>query len=302
MNTAAALFCQTGGREKFTHRALWRAVAAACGLHLCAFGHGVLAESPAWQSELNALRLSEATVALLPPARAAEATEADRRLGDLFRQLAARYPREVAIRKAAGDHFWRTGDVDTATSEWEAAQALDPADAETASSLGSARLHEGQTRRACEQFQRAVAARPDAARYHFELANVLYLFRHELTGLPSLPDEAATFHEALAQFRLARDLAPGSMEYARAYAETFYGVPDPDWHEALEAWERVRALSADAPDFVLGQLARVSLRLGQTDEAERYLAAIQDPRFADLRAALHQQAAELRRRMSASPP
>lgn len=292
MNTATAPRCQSAGRGKF---ARWIATAAGC-LLLSAVTGAMPDQLPTWQSELNALRLSEVAVALLPPSQSAEAAAADQRLGELFRQLTTRYPGEAAVRKAAGDHFWRTGDTGTATAEWEAAQALNPDDADTASALGSARLREGQTRRACEQFQRAAAARPGVARYHFDLGNVLFVFRHELAGLPSVPDEAAALRGALAEFRQARDLAAGNVEYARAYAETFYGLPEPDWREALEAWECVRVLSQDAPDFALGHLARVSLRLNQPDQVERYLELIHDPRFAGLQKKLRQQADDLRGR------
>lgn len=295
MNTAAAPRCQSAGPGNFARRARRRIATAAGCLFLGAALRAAPAEPPAWQGELDALRLSDAAVALLPPARAAEAADAERRLGELFRGLAARYPREAAVRRAAGDHFWRTGETGPAVAEWEAAQGLDPDDADVASALGSARLREGQVRRACEQFQRAVAARPGVARHHFDLGNVLYLFRHGLVGLPSVPDEAAALRGALAEFRQARDLAAGNAEYARAYAETFYGVPEPDWREALDAWERVRALSGEAPDFALSHLARVSLRLGRPDDAERFLESIHNPQFAGLQAKLRRQAEELRR-------
>ena len=299
MNTAAALCCQTTRPGKLARRSRWLPAAALC-LFLSAASQGAPAEPPAWQGELNALRGSDTAIALLPPARAAEAADADRRLGELFRGLAARYPHEAAVRKAAGDHFWRVGDANTAAAEWEAAQDLDPTDAETADALGNARLRDGRTRLACEQFRRAVAARPGLARYHFELGNVLYLFRHQLPGLPDLPDEAAALRESLAQFRAARDLASGNAEFARAYAETFYGVPDPDWPEALKAWQHVRTLSPDEPDFALGHLVRVSLRLSQPDEAERYLEMMHDPRYAATRATLRRLVADWRQRRASS--
>ena len=296
MNTAAAPRCQSGGRGKFTRLSRrWIATLAGC-LFLPAVIGAAPDEPPSWQSELNALCLSDAAVALLPRAQSTEAAATAGRLGELFRQLTARYPAEAAVRKAAGDHFWRTGDTRVATAEWEAAQALDPGDADTANALGSARLREGQIRRACEQFQRATAARPEVARYHFDLGNVLFVFRHELAGLSSVPDEAAALRGALAELRRARDLAADNMEYARAYAETFYGVPDPDWSEAFDAWERVRVLSGSTPDFALSHLARVSLRLNQPDQAERFLETIHDPQFAGLQAKLRQQAEKLRER------
>lgn len=298
MDTAAALRCQTGGRGKFARRVGTLAVVA--GLGLVAVSRGAEPPPPSWQNELDVLRLSDAAVPLLSRTRMADAADADQRLGELFRQLASRYPHEAAVRRAAGDHFWRTGETRVAVGEWEAAQALDPADAETADALGGARLRDGQTRLACEQFRRAVAARPGVARYHFQLGNVLYLFRHQLAGLPDLPDETAVVREALAQLRSARDLAAGNMEFARAYAETFYGVPDPNWSEALEAWEQVRSLSGDAPDFPLSHLARVSLRLGRPEDAEQYLAMIHHPGFAGLQATLRRQAASLRKRAAGS--
>ena len=289
MNSAAVLFCQT------VVAALWWSASLS----------GADSPSPEWQKELDTLRLSEATVALLPPGRADQADEARRRLDLLFRRLVARYPREAAVRKAAGEHYWREDHPAAAITEWEAARALDPADGDTASALGGARLREGLSRAACEEFQRAVAAQPEVARYHFELGNVLYLFRHQLTGLPDLPDEPAVLRESLTQLRAARDLAAGNVEYARAYAETFYGVPDPEWREALDAWDRVRVLSADAPDFALSHLARISLRLNKPDEAESYLGMMHDPRFAPAQATLRRQVAHWRRREAdrgAAPP
>ena len=295
MNTAAALRCQSAGRGNFARLARWWVITAAGCLFLGATVMSAPAEPPAWQSELNTLRASETVIALLSPDRAAEADDARRRLDMLYRRLVARYPRESAVRKAAGDHYWREDHVSNAIIEWEAAQALDPTDADTSSALGGARLHEGLPRAACQEFQRAVAAQPRAARYHFELGNVLYVFRHQLTGLPDLPDENAVIREALVQLREAQDLAGTNVEFARGYAETFYGVPDPDWREALDAWEHVRVLTKEAPDFALSHLARVSLRLNRPDDAERYLDMIHDPKFSGLQAKLRQQASKLRR-------
>ena len=297
MNSAAVLSCQTRAQGKFA-----AGLAATAALLWSVSGAAAEPSPPEWQQELNALRLSEATVALLPPDRAAEADKANRRLDTLFRRLVGRYPRDAAVRKAAGDHYWREDHTAAAVTEWQVVQTLDPSDAETASALGGAWLREGLPRAACEQFRRAVAARPEVARYHFEFGNVLYLFRHQLTGLPDLAGEPATIREALAELRSARDLASGNTEYARGYAETFYGVPDPDWQEARDAWEHVRALSADAPDFALGHLARVSLKLGRPDEARKYLDMIHDPRFTDLQAKLRQQLQTLGRDGSPSGP
>lgn len=299
MNTATRLPCQTsGGRLPFRDLRLF----ILCGSFIlsCAVGWAAPPEPPVWQRELDIVRLTETTVALVTTDRPAEAAASEQRVGELYRQLAAKYPAQAAVRKAVGDHFWKTGNTAAAVLEWQAAQTLEPTDAETASALGSAWLREGQTRAAREQFQRAVDARPDVARHHFDLANVLFVFRREFVGGPARPDEASVANEALAHFRRASELAAGNREFARAYAETFYGLPSPDWKEGLAAWDHVRSLNLDSPDLAIGHLARISLRLGKPEQAERYLDLIHDPAFDPVKASLHRQVEEMKQKAATS--
>ena len=137
---------------------------------------------------------------------------------------------------------------------------------------------------------------PGVASYHFDLGNVLYLFRRDLVAppTPGLPDEQAALTQALAQFRRAAELAPGDLRLALAYAETFYVFPAPDWTQALAAWETVLLLSGEKSDFPNSHLARISLRMGRPDDAAEYLARIHDPTFDDLKAKLLQKADEQR--------
>jgi tetratricopeptide (TPR) repeat protein len=231
------------------------------------------AAPPAWQQDLSALRLVESAASLAQgddPARA-------RKLAQLYRDLAAKYPDENAVQRACGDYFAQAGDRDAAVSYWRRAQALDPHDARSADSLGSIALAQTDVREATREFQLAVDAEPDNANYHFELANVLYLFRHQLADQNALS-------EALDHFRCASDLAPNDRRFALAYAETFDIFPAPDWDAALAAWQKVRTLSAPATDFADSHLARISLRLGRLEDARHYLDAIHDPKFDALRA------------------
>lgn len=300
MNTATFSPCQTSGQQTRADRL--RRLLLLTGLFLaCPIGRAAPPEPSTWQRELDAVRLADATAAQVTAGKPAEGAATEKRLDELYRQLAAKYPDRAAVHKAAGDHFWRSGDTVSAVSEWQAAQALDPADAETASALGSAWLRDGQTGAAREQFQRAVDARPDAARSHFDLANVLFVFRRDFVGSPALPDEASVLHQALAHFRRASELAAGNGEFARAYAETFYGVPNPDWTEGFAAWEHVRSLNAASPDFATGHLARISLRLGKPEQAEAYLDSIHDPAFAPIKASLRRQAEEMKQKAATTP-
>jgi tetratricopeptide (TPR) repeat protein len=272
------------------------------GAALTAFSQSPAPAVPAWQRDLAAAQVLQ-TAAALATSRDPAAAQVQRdRLGQLYRDLAAKYPNENAVQHAAADYFGATGNRDLAIRDWHRAETLDPQDAAGAEALGSAALARGDVREARSQFQRAVDARPGEALYHFDLANVLYLFRHDLANPPGPAGSEAVMVSSLEQFRLASDLAPQDARLAQAYAETFYMLAKPDWTGALAAWEKVRSLNAPNSDFANGNLARISLRLGRPEETDKYLDAIRDPGFAGLKAKLHAQAADLRRQQAPPAP
>lgn len=123
----------------------------------------------------------------------------------------------------------------------------------------------GRTALSAAQFQRAVASAGDVAACHYNLGNVEFVMRRDLAAAWQM-ETPMLLHKALAEYREASRLSPQNMEYARGYAETFYGTPDPDWSEAEAAWKHVLSLSPQA-DFANLQLARVSLKLGPKEEA-----------------------------------
>ena len=303
MNTAPRVACQTssgtGLRRAFilplaglVAICLWPSVPPAAGQSPAAAPPDTAAR-PAWQEERTAARLREATLCAAPGKDPAEAAARDERMSALYRELAGKYPDRAAVQKARGEYAWQHERAVEAIPSLRRAEALDPADADTADVLASAELQLGRTREAAAQWQQAVRASPADPRYHFALANALFLFRHELLDPTTFPNEEAVFAKALEEFRQAAALAPQDLAYARAYAETFYAVPHPDWEQARSAWQAVRALSGADTDFPNSHLARVSLRMKRPEEAEAYLALIHTPDFADLKAKLHAQAARL---------
>ena len=206
---------------------------------------------------------------------------------------AAGIPISRRFNEPCGDFFADAGDKASAFAYWLRAQKLAPGDANIAATLGSAYLQAGDTRGAADQFQRAVDAKPDEASFQTNLANVLYLFRHDLVNPPALPDAEAVLSAALEHFRLAAQLSPKDRGLAQAYAETFYAMAKPDWTQALGAWQMVLALSSEDPDFANSHLARVSLRLKHPQEAETYLDQLHRPDFFDLQTKLRAQAKKM---------
>jgi len=86
----------------------------------------------------------------------------------------------------------------------------------------------GRTADSADQFARAIELAGENAAYHFNLANVEFMLRHDLSVAWRV-DQPDLLRRALAEFREASRLSPRDMEYARAYAESFYGTPDADW-------------------------------------------------------------------------
>ncbi len=216
---------------------------------------------------------------------------ARRRAQVAYEKILQEHPASASAHLAYAEFLFENGNLRTASVHWRQAQRLDPGNAATANSLGGAYLRMGRAAESAAQFSRAIELASENAAYHFNLANVEFMLRHDLGAawnveLPEL------LRRALAEFRTASRLAPNDVEYARAYAETFYGLPDPDWAEAAAAWKHVLALSPKG-DFAYLQLARISLKRGDAREARRCLAKLTDTRSEGLKRKLLAQADRL---------
>jgi tetratricopeptide (TPR) repeat protein len=227
--------------------------------------------------ELQAARLLETALT----ARDAEPAEW-RKLSQIYRGLETRHPSVAAIRTAHGELLWKLEKKDAAVKKWHEAVALQPTEATALNHLGGSYLTAGQPARAVEFYERATQAEPANAMFHFNLANVSFMFRHEMPE----PEEAV-FKRALTHFAEASRLLPGNPEFARAYAETFYLLPQPDWKEALAAWKRFYEVTQQK-EFALANLARVHMKLGEKAEARACLAQVQSPEYQRLKTRLTQ--------------
>ena len=213
------------------------------------------------------------------------------RVEQMYYQLVRDNPQSVPAQNALAAFLWKNGDPEAAVEHWRTAQRLDPKNGEAASSLGGAYLRIGRVREAAEQFLLAVRSESNNPDYHFDLGNVEFIFRHDLTAAWKI-DSAELLRRALFQFREASRLAPTDPEYARAYAETFYAMPNPDWNEAQVAWQHYLELSTNR-NFAYLQLARVSLKRHKKAEALSFLNKISDPSFSWLKEKLRKQAEAL---------
>jgi cytochrome c-type biogenesis protein CcmH/NrfG len=213
------------------------------------------------------------------------------RVEQMYYQLIRDNPESVPVQNALAAFLWKNGKPEAAVEHWRTAQRLEPKNAEAASSLGGAYLRIGLVREAADQFLLAVRSESNNPDYHFDLGNVEFIFRRDLTAAWKI-DSAELLQRALFQFREASRLAPTDLEYARAYAETFYGMPNPDWKEAQVAWQHYLELSTNR-NFAYLQLARVSLKQRKKAEALSFLDKISDSSFSQIKEKLRKQAEAL---------
>lgn len=202
----------------------------------------------------------------------------------VFADLEAKYPRDATIKNGYAEFLWSKGERNRAVKTWLEAEQLDPNNGAVLDHLGGNAVAVGEVKKAADYYGRAVKSAPDNADYHFSYANVVFLFRHDLHDTEH-PESDSRIDEALKHFADAARLAPMNAEYARAFAETFYSVPQPDWREALKAWQHLYDISAQK-DFALVNLARVHMKMGNKPEARAALAQVQDPKFARMKGRL----------------
>jgi tetratricopeptide (TPR) repeat protein len=198
------------------------------------------------------------------------------RVEQMYYQLVRDNPQSVPAQNALAAFLSKNENLEAAVEHWRTAQRLEPENGEAANRLGGAYLRMGRVREAAEQFLIAVRSESDNPDYHFDLGNVEFVLRDDLTAAWKI-DSTELLQRALFQFREASRLAPMDLEYARAYAETFYGMPNPDWKEAQIAWQHYLDLSTNGNrNFAYLHLARVSVKQHKKAEALSFLDKITD--------------------------
>jgi tetratricopeptide (TPR) repeat protein len=213
------------------------------------------------------------------------------RVEQIYYQLVRDHPQSVPAQNALAAFLSKNGKVEAAVEHWRTVQRLQPDNGEAANSLGGAYLRMGRVREAARQFLLAVRFESDNPDYHFDLGNVEFVFRRDLMAAWKI-DSAELLERALFQFREASRLAPTDREYARAYAETFYGMPNPDWSEAQVAWQHYLELSTDR-NFAYLHLARVSVKRHKKAEALSFLDKVSGSSYSEVKGKLRKQAEAL---------
>src|SRR4030095_9281437 len=129
------------------------------------------------------------------------------RVEQIYYQLVRDNPQSAPAQNALAAFLSKSGKAEAAIEHGRAAQRLDPKNGEAANRLGGAYLRMGRVREAAGQFLLAVHCESDNPDYHFDLGNLEFVFRRDLTAAWKI-DSAELLQRALFQFREASRLAP----------------------------------------------------------------------------------------------
>jgi tetratricopeptide (TPR) repeat protein len=201
-----------------------------------------------------------------------------------------------------GSVWWKSGRVDDAIREYQAALKITPESPVARNNLGSAFLKQGKVVEAIEEFRRVLSRDPQSITGRFNLAGALLRSGRateavaEYEKVLAIKPDFAQAHlalghalmrserldDAIAQFKIAVQLQPGHAHARNSLATAF--AAKQQWGEAIRCWRETLEIDpnnvaaqsglawtlATAPDPTLRDGAAalaISQRLSQTTEA-----------------------------------
>jgi tetratricopeptide (TPR) repeat protein len=187
-------------------------------------------------------------------------------------------PKFAAGYASYGYMLWKIGLRKQAVAILLKANQMDPDIPLVKNELGNYLAEEGKPLEALNYFLSAIKLQPSEPLYHYQLGTLLYEARDDFLRSGQW-SRASIDHSMLEAFRNAAQLAPDRIEFTYRYAESFYDMEDPDWAEALKAWEGLEARAQSEVERQTMRLheANVLLSMGKSDHARKVLDTVTDP-------------------------
>ena len=201
-----------------------------------------------------------------------------------------------------GSVWWKSGRIDDAIREYQAALKITPESPLARNNLGSAFLKQGKVAEAIQEFRRVLSHHPQSFTGHFNLAGALLRTGRATEAIAEYekvlaikPDfaqahlalghalmRAERLPEAIAQFKITVQLQPGNAHARNSLATAF--AANQQWGEAIRCWRETLEIDpnnvaaqsglawtlATAPDPAVrngAEALAISQRLSQTTEA-----------------------------------
>jgi tetratricopeptide (TPR) repeat protein len=217
-----------------------------------------------------------------------------RRLEADYRFFIHEHPKRADALVAFGGFLYDQGREEEGLQYWEKAIVVDPRCAKAYNNLAVYYGHNGRAGDALRYHQKAFEIDPRDPIFHFNWATTCIMFRKDAHNVYGW-DTDEIFQHSQEEFLKTRDLEPQNVEYAWAYAESFYEVSKPDWQKAHAAWEFCLRQPTDevGRERVYSNLARVCIHWGRLNEARSWLEKISSEDVSPLRRLLERRLAEL---------
>lgn len=146
--------------------------------------------------------------------------------------------------------------------------------------IGNYLAEHGQYAMALPYFLSAIEIDPETAIYHYQLGELLKMFKESFIFSKILTPEQFD-KQMLNAFYQAREIEPSSWVYQARYAEAFYDLDAPRWPEALMLWKSLETLAPTVKEkeLVFLNVSRILIKLGKYEEARECLAKVYVPEF-----------------------
>jgi tetratricopeptide (TPR) repeat protein len=179
-----------------------------------------------------------------------------------------------------GYMLWRVGARKEAVAILLKANQLDPDIPLVKNELGNYLAEEGKPMEALNYFLAAIKLEPGEPLYHYQLGTLLCEAQDDFLRSGEWTRDALD-HSMQQAFKTAAELAPERIEFTYRYAESFYDMRDPDWAEALKAWNGLEAHAQSDIERQTMRLheANVLLNMERKADARKVLDSITDPKL-----------------------
>jgi tetratricopeptide (TPR) repeat protein len=243
--------------------------------------------APETMADQRLREISEQQMALLSDAAAEPDASNDPDLKAKVDQLVHEYesllrdnPTFAAGYASYGYMLWKVGSRKEAVAVLLKANELDPNIPLVKNELGNYLAEEGKPMEALNYYLAAIKLEPTQPLYHYQLGSLLVEARDDFlkSGEWTRPALDHSMHEAFGE---AARLAPDRIEFVYRYAESFYDMKDPDWSEALKAWEGLEAHAQSDLERQTMRLHEVNvlLNMEKPADARKILDTVTDPKL-----------------------
>lgn len=147
--------------------------------------------------------------------------------------------------------------------------------------LGNYLAEDGRPLEALNYYLAAVKLAPEEPLYHYQVGSLLAEAREDFLKNGSWT-RAALDQAMQDAFEQASARAPGNLDYAYRYGESFYDLERPEWSAALAFWQalEVKATRPEGREIIRLHQAKVLIHQQKFAEARAVLATVKAPGLA----------------------